>query len=69
MAKWGGPLMVIAFFWFGWTSYDSISPWSPIISGLPLGVALTFLFVRQLTVIPNQRNPRLGLAYISYISC
>lgn len=38
-------MFVIAIFWLGWTSYPSISIWAPMMSGLLLGIALTFIFV------------------------
>ncbi|KAI0755190.1 MFS general substrate transporter [Daedaleopsis nitida] len=42
---WGAPLFTISFFWFGWTSYPSISYWAPILSGLPMGFGISFLFL------------------------
>ncbi|CAO1628434.1 unnamed protein product [Parajaminaea phylloscopi] len=39
------PAMVIALFWFAWTSYPSISWWSPALAGALLGFALLFIFV------------------------
>lgn len=39
------PLLAISFFWFGWTSYPSVSYWAPLMSGLPLGVSILFLFL------------------------
>jgi hypothetical protein len=41
----GGFMFAISFFWFGWTSYPSISYWAPMMSGLVFGVSLMFLFV------------------------
>lgn len=41
----GGALFAISFFWFGWTSYPSISFWAPMLSGGCLGLALTLTFV------------------------
>lgn len=39
MAVFGGPMLVIALFWFGWTSYPSISWWSPALAGGLIGWA------------------------------
>lgn len=39
------PAMVIALFWFAWTSYPSISYWSPMLAGSLLGFALLFVFL------------------------
>lgn len=45
----GAPVFAISFFWFGWTSYPSISYWAPMLSGLPMGFGITFINV-SLTV-------------------
>jgi MFS family permease len=39
------PLLVVALFWFAWTSYPSISYWSPMLAGSLLGLCLLFIFV------------------------
>ncbi|PWN30299.1 MFS general substrate transporter [Jaminaea rosea] len=39
------PALVISLFWFAWTSYPSISYWSPMLAGGLLGLALLFIFV------------------------
>ena len=39
------PIFALSFFWFGWTSYPSISFWAPAMAGVPLGVSVTFLFL------------------------
>ncbi|KAH9920854.1 MFS general substrate transporter [Epithele typhae] len=39
------PIFAGSFFWFGWTSYPSISLWAPMLSGIPLGVGVIFLFL------------------------
>lgn len=41
----GGIIFAICFFWFGWTSYPSVSYWAPLLSGVAFGVSLMFLFV------------------------
>ncbi|ETS63216.1 hypothetical protein PaG_03002 [Moesziomyces aphidis] len=40
-----GPCLVIAFFWFGWTSYPSISFWSPMMAGSLIGFGVLFCFL------------------------
>ena len=45
MAVLAAPIFTIAFFWFGWTSYSSISFWAPMLAGLPLGASIVFLFL------------------------
>lgn len=41
----GGVIFAIGFFWFGWTSFPSVSYWAPLLSGLAFGISLMFLFV------------------------
>lgn len=40
-----GPCLTIAFFWFGWTSYPSISFWSPMMAGSLIGFGVLFCFL------------------------
>ncbi|KIY53422.1 MFS general substrate transporter [Fistulina hepatica ATCC 64428] len=39
------PLFAAAFFWFGWTSFPSISYWAPMMAGYLLGAALLLIFL------------------------
>ena len=41
---WAAPIYTISFFWFGWTSYSTISFWAPVMAGVPMGMAIVFLF-------------------------
>ncbi|CDZ96474.1 mfs general substrate transporter [Phaffia rhodozyma] len=45
MALIGSWMFVIALFWFGWTSFPSISYWSPLLAGGMLGWAILYLFL------------------------
>lgn len=45
MGVYGGVIFAVGFFWFGWTSFPSVSYWAPLLSGLAFGVSLMFLFV------------------------
>lgn len=40
-----GICLVIAFFWFGWTSYPNISFWSPMMAGSLIGFGVLFCFL------------------------
>lgn len=51
MACVGGPMIVIGFFWFGWTSYPSISFWAPMMAGSFLGCSVILIFVRPPTPV------------------
>ncbi|KIJ47984.1 hypothetical protein M422DRAFT_163189 [Sphaerobolus stellatus SS14] len=44
-ASWLGPIYVISYFWFGWTSYDRISFWASMLSGLFLGAGFMMIFL------------------------
>jgi hypothetical protein len=39
------PLFAISFFWFGWTSYPSISYWSPLLAGGLIGFSIFMIFL------------------------
>ncbi|KAL5535339.1 hypothetical protein ACEPAF_3433 [Sanghuangporus sanghuang] len=39
------PIFAASFFWFGWTSYPSISFWAPMLSGLGMGFSVVFIFL------------------------
>ncbi|THV07660.1 MFS general substrate transporter [Dendrothele bispora CBS 962.96] len=45
MAMIAAPLFAIAFFWFGWTSYPSISFWAPMMSGAFMGFSILWIFL------------------------
>ncbi|KAH9926318.1 MFS general substrate transporter [Epithele typhae] len=45
ICMWAAPIYTLSFFWFGWTSFPSVSYWAPLLAGLPMGVAVTFLFL------------------------
>ncbi|KAF5323409.1 hypothetical protein D9611_005791 [Ephemerocybe angulata] len=40
-----GPLFAISFFWFGWTSFPSVSFWVPLMSGLLMGFSIQLIFL------------------------
>lgn len=48
MSKWGGLLLTVSMLWFGWTSYPSISYWSPVFATVGIGMSMIFLFVECL---------------------
>jgi len=45
MTMWSAPMYAIAFFWFGWTSFASVSVWVPLTAALFLGIAAILLFL------------------------
>ncbi|TEB39025.1 polyamine transporter 1 [Coprinellus micaceus] len=45
MAFIAGPLFSVSFFWFGWTSFPSISYWAPLMAGLLMGFAIQLIFL------------------------
>ncbi|CAL1712914.1 unnamed protein product [Somion occarium] len=38
-------ILPIAFFWFAWTSYPSVSFWAPMMAGFPLGMGTVLLYL------------------------
>ncbi|KAJ7783659.1 MFS general substrate transporter [Mycena maculata] len=45
MALFASPLYAVAFFWFGWTSFPSISLWAPLMSGFVMGFSINWIFL------------------------
>ncbi|KAF8958850.1 major facilitator superfamily domain-containing protein [Flammula alnicola] len=45
MALIAGPVFAISFFWFGWTSFPSVSLWAPLMSGVPVGFSISWIFL------------------------
>ncbi|KAJ7932520.1 major facilitator superfamily domain-containing protein [Mycena leptocephala] len=45
------PIYAAAFFWFGWTSYPSISLWAPLISGYFMGFSISWIFLSLINYI------------------
>ncbi|THG98447.1 hypothetical protein EW145_g7424 [Phellinidium pouzarii] len=41
----GAPIFAVSFFWFGWTSFPSISYWAPMVAGGAMGLSIVFLFL------------------------
>lgn len=39
------PIFAISFFWFGWSSYPSVSFWVPMLAGLPMGFSIIWIFL------------------------
>lgn len=47
----GSVLLTVSLFWFAWTSYESISYWSPLVAGGMFGSGLFFIFLSLFTYI------------------
>ena len=45
LCLYASPIFAISFFWFGWTSYPSISLWAPMLSGLAMGFSVVWIFL------------------------
>ncbi|EIW63711.1 MFS general substrate transporter [Trametes versicolor FP-101664 SS1] len=45
VCMYAAPIYTISFFWFGWTSYPSVSYWAPLMAGFPMGFAIIWLFL------------------------
>lgn len=46
LTMYAAPLLVVSLFWFAWTSFDFVSPFSPIFAAALFGTANFFVFVR-----------------------
>ncbi|THG99890.1 hypothetical protein EW026_g2535 [Hermanssonia centrifuga] len=44
-AMYAAPIFALSFFWFGWTSYPSVSFWAPMMAGGPLGFSIVWIFL------------------------
>lgn len=44
-AMYGAPWLPISLFWMGWTSYSSISYWSPLIASVAFGFSVQGIFI------------------------
>ena len=45
MTLWASPMFAISFFWFGWTSFPSVSYWAPMMAGFTLGWSIVWIFL------------------------
>ena len=44
-ALYAAPIYALSFFWFGWTSYPSISFWAPLAAGIPMSIGIVWIFL------------------------
>ncbi|OCH89033.1 MFS general substrate transporter [Obba rivulosa] len=51
IAMWAGPMYALSFFWFGWTSFPSVSYWAPLISILPMALSVGWIFLALINYI------------------
>lgn len=47
----GGGILPLGLFWFGWTSYPSITPWPQIIAAAPVGMGVMMIFLQGLNYL------------------
>ncbi|KAI0674023.1 MFS general substrate transporter [Trametes maxima] len=45
ISMYAAPIYALSFFWFGWTSYPTVSYWAPLMAGFPMGFAIIWLFL------------------------
>ena len=41
----GAPAYALSFFWFGWTSFPSVTVWAPLAAGVPMSAAMILIFL------------------------
>lgn len=44
-ALFAAPIYALSFFWFGWTSYPTISFWAPLASCVPMSIGVIWIFL------------------------
>lgn len=49
----GGPFLVIALFWLGWSSREGIPFYVPMLAGIPFGVGFVLLFMALLNYLTD----------------
>jgi hypothetical protein len=49
----GGPLYVVALFWIGWSSRESIPFWVPMLAGIPFGMGFILIFMALLNYLTD----------------
>ncbi|GAO51298.1 hypothetical protein G7K_5403-t1 [Saitoella complicata NRRL Y-17804] len=62
-------MMPIALFWLAWTCYSSVSYWSPLMSGVPLGFGFLFVFIAvyQYCIDSYGKNASSALAVLTFV--
>lgn len=53
LACFGGPFLVIALFWIGWTSREGIPFYVPMLAGIPFGLGFVLLFMALLNYLTD----------------
>ncbi|TIB64886.1 hypothetical protein E3P77_02914 [Wallemia ichthyophaga] len=65
----GGVFGVVFFFWFGWTSYPWISPWSPIVASTLWGAAQCMVYLAQVSYINDCYSISAASALSGLVMC
>ncbi|KAG8870564.1 hypothetical protein FRB97_009646 [Tulasnella sp. 331] len=60
----GGPLLLISFLWFGWTSYPSLCIYAALPSGVPMGIVVMFIFLAPFNYV-NDRYPMIAASALA----
>ncbi|KAA1470779.1 MFS general substrate transporter [Dentipellis sp. KUC8613] len=69
MTMLGAPLFAISFFWFGWTSYPSISFWSPMLAGGMMGLGIFCIFLSLFNYVIDMYLFAAASALVSLTVC
>ena len=54
----GGPVLLVALFWFAWTSFSHVTVWAPIVASAFIGFAILVIFLSLMTYITETYVPR-----------
>ena len=68
------PFLPIGLFWMGWTAYPSVSIWSPIVAGVPVGFAIIGIFISTYQYLIDAfekyaASALVGATFIRYLAC
>ena len=67
----GAVALPIGLFWFGWTSFPSISPWPQIIAGVPIGFSMIVITLQGMNYVVDcyTLNANSALAAMTFVRC
>jgi len=49
----GGPLVVIALFWLGWSARPEVPFWVPMLAGIPFGIGFILVFMAMINYLTD----------------
>lgn len=70
----GAPALPIGLFWMGWTAFDHVNIWVPIVSCIPIGFAILGIFISTYqylidAYVAHAASALVGVTFVRYILC